>query len=555
MSICSIPSCKKKATFNIKGREPLFCSTHRTEHMLNVMKNICEFKDCYVKAIFGYLDQPAIRCKLHILADMVNHNYKYCEHKGCHIRSCYGFPNKKASACAKHKEPGMKPIKSRRCAEVNCTVRNPCFNFAGVKPGIYCSIHKQSNMVDVQHPICESQGCLKQPAYDIRGGKGRFCAEHKLPNMIDIVNAYCAYAGCTVVNPIFNFQSESKGKFCFDHKESTMVDVKHNTCEEKGCQLRPNYNIKGEKGGRFCKEHKQDGMVDVSHATCEFEDCSTRPNYGFKGENGRRCVKHKLPNMIDLMNKTCSVEQCLTRARYGHPGIPAIRCTQHREMGMIAFPTARCKQCKKSALWGKDMKLLHCDEHKQGDEQNIVERPCKSCNLMSILDMNDLCEHCHPGSFIRATLAKQKSLMAYLDHRGLCGTTTDKRIDNGSCGNERPDRIFELDDKVIIIECDEYQHKDRPCECEQTRMVNIGQSFGGTPVYFIRFNPDDYQSPYQIEPNASLIQRYQLCGDLIQSILQRSISLPNALVSSIYLYFDKWNGIQNEEWHIITPLD
>ena len=549
-------SCNKKPSFNVKGeKQPLFCVAHKTDKMVNVTRIICDLQECTSDATYGYAQQPPQRCKSHKLAGMIDRKHIGCNHVGCYVRPSYGFPDQATSVCAKHKEPGMKPTKSRTCTEINCTVRNPCFNLPGINPGIYCSIHKQADMVDVQHPICEGHGCSKQPSYDIRGGKGRFCTEHKLPNMIDIKNIFCEYAGCPIVNPVFNFLGEIKGKFCVAHKDPTMVDVKHTTCKEAGCQARPTYNIKGKKGGQFCKEHKRDGMIDVLHVTCVFEDCSTRPNYGFKGQNGERCVKHKLPDMVDLANKTCDVENCLTRARYGRPGISATRCTEHHEIGMIAFPTAKCKQCKNHAMWGKDMKLLHCEEHKQEDEQNMVERPCKSCQLIYMLDTNDMCEHCHPESFLRATLAKQKSLMAYLDHSGLHGTTTDKRIDNGSCGNERPDRIFELDDKVIILECDEHQHKDRPCTCEQTRMVNIGQSFGGMPVYFIRFNPDTYQPLQQLEPNTALAQRYQLCGDLIQSILQRSILLPDALVSSIYLYFDKWNGIENEEWHIITPLD
>lgn len=82
--------------------------------------------------------------------------------------------------------------------------------------------------------------------------------------------------------------------------------------------------------------------------------------------------------------------------------------------------------------------------------------------------------------------------MSYLDQRELYGMSTDTTVDGGACGLERPDRVFDFNDKIIILECDEDQHKSRPCLCEQTRMVNLGQAFGGIPVYFIRWNPDDY---------------------------------------------------------------
>lgn len=551
MSKCQ--SCNKKPSFNVKGQPPLFCAAHKTDEMMNVTRVLCEFQDCSTAAIFGYLDHPSQRCKAHKLASMVNHSYTYCAHKGCSTMASYGPPNTKATVCAKHKKPGMIPSKSRMCNYPDCKVQNPCFHHPGNKPGIRCSAHMEPGMVDVMHSRCEHDTCSLQPSYDMPGGKGRFCTTHKLPGMIDIKNPYCDYAGCAVVNPVFNNPGEKKGKFCVLHKSPGMIDVKHNVCEADSCTTRPIYNTKGEKKGRFCSTHKLPGMIDVSHKVCEYEDCAIRPTYDMKGGKGRRCKAHMLPGMIDIANKPCEVENCLIRARYGRPGHAKVRCTEHRETGMIAFPGAKCTICKQPATWGTVTNLLHCEEHKEDGEKNMVERPCNSCNLLSLLDDNGRCEDCHPESFVRAALYKQNSLMSYLDIRGLHGTTTDKRIDDGSCGKERPDRLFELDDKIIILECDEHQHNDRTCLCEQTRMINIGQSLGGIPVYFIRFNPDTYQSLDKTpEP---LLRRYQLCGDFIQNIIDHSVSLPAALVACIYLYFDKWDGFHNEQWNIITPFD
>ena len=33
-------------------------------------------------------------------------------------------------------------------------------------------------------------------------------------------------------------------------------------------------------------------------------------------------------------------------------------------------------------------------------------------------------------------------------------------------------------DRVVMLEIDEGQHKYRPCECEQTRMMNVSQAIG-----------------------------------------------------------------------------
>jgi hypothetical protein len=127
-------------------------------------------------------------------------------------------------------------------------------------------------------------------------------------------------------------------------------------------------------------------------------------------------------------------------------------------------------------------------------------------------------------------------------------------IDGGACGKERPDRIYDLGDKIIVLECDEHQHRDRACLCEQTRMVNIGQSFGGLPTYFIRWNPDDYSPANPRKHPEPLAKRHKLCGDLIRDIQKGKIPLPEALVSAIYLYYDDWDSLTEHSWQILTPL-
>ncbi len=41
--------------------------------------------------------------------------------------------------------------------------------------------------------------------------------------------------------------------------------------------------------------------------------------------------------------------------------------------------------------------------------------------------------------------------MQYIDLKELEGNSTDKIIGTGKCGKERLDRIFDLNDKVIIF--------------------------------------------------------------------------------------------------------
>jgi hypothetical protein len=144
--------------------------------------------------------------------------------------------------------------------------------------------------------------------------------------------------------------------------------------------------------------------------------------------------------------------------------------------------------------------------------------------------------------------------MDYLDGRGLKGVSTDKTVDGGVCGRERPDRVYDFGDKIVILECDEHQHQERDCSCEVTRMVNLGQTFGGLPVYFIRWNPDNY-SPLDNKKPEAIKKRYILCGDLIRDIQMGVTKLPVALVSVIYLYYDGWASLVEEKWKVISALE
>ena len=437
-----------------------------------------------------------------------------------------------------------------KCEHEGCDSR-PYFNIKGGK-GKFCVAHKTAEMVDVKSKRCEYEGCDSQPVFNIKGGKGKFCVAHKTAEMVDVKSKRCEHEGCDS-QPVFNIKG-GKGKFCVAHKTAEMVDVKNKRCEYEGCDSQPVFNIKGGKG-KLCVAHKTAEMVDVKHKRCEHEGCDSRPAFNIKGGKGKFCVAHKTAEMVDVMSKRCEHEGCETRVLYGRPGHQASHCSKHRQKGMIRRPKAKCVLCKELAIWGTNWVPKHCETHKTADEQNLVEQPCSSCNLLYILDKENKCENCNPASFATARLAKQNALMAYLDARDLKGDSTDIVIDNGICGKERPDRVYDLGDKIVILECDENQHEDRQCLCEQTRMVNIGQTFGGLPVYFIRWNPDDYSPENDRKMPEDLAKRYKLVGDLIRDIKKNKITLPTALISVIYMYYNGWDSLQKTEWQVLTPFE
>ena len=129
----------------------------------------------------------------------------------------------------------------------------------------------------------------------------------------------------------------------------------------------------------------------------------------------------------------------------------------------------------------------------------------------------------------------------------------DKTIDT-SCNLYRPDRRYDCGTHQVIVECDEHQHQERACVCEQTRMINISQSFG-MPTYFIRWNPDDYQ-PFSDKKNPDNIKkRYETLGTFIKNIQENKIELPKCFVGAFYMYYNEFDDVSKESWKILLELE
>jgi hypothetical protein len=113
-------------------------------------------------------------------------------------------------------------------------------------------------------------------------------------------------------------------------------------------------------------------------------------------------------------------------------------------------------------------------------------------------------------------------------------------IDRGECIRERPDLLLDVGTHFVIVEIDEHQHHERACECEIARMVNIGQSLGGAPSVFIRYNPDTFRcmnSKKKIDP--SFTSRMRVLLDWIRTI---SREMPNDFTSAVYLFYDDYKA-------------
>lgn len=98
------------------------------------------------------------------------------------------------------------------------------------------------------------------------------------------------------------------------------------------------------------------------------------------------------------------------------------------------------------------------------------------------------------------------------------------------------------------------QHRERPCVCEQTRMVNIAQSLG-MPTFYLRYNPDPYRKPlerrrFDHESSAIRLERLKFWLDYT---LQNSPATFGDHVRVMYLFYDGYND--GETPHSLVKLE
>ena len=413
-----------------------------------------------------------------------------------------------------------------KCLEEKCNTR-PNFNFQTEKVGIYCSEHKKENMIDVKNKRCLEEKCNTRPNFNLQNEKvGLYCKKHKKENMIDVVSKSCLEEKCNTI-PYFNFQNEKVGIYCLEHKKEKMIDVKSKRCLEKKCNKQAAFNFQNKKVGIYCSIHKSENMMDVISKHCLENGCTTRPNFNFQNEKvGIYCSEHKKENMIDVKNKCCLEKKCNKQPAFNFQNEKiGIYCKEHKKENMINVKSKRCLQCDDIQISNKyNRYCIRCFIHKFPDEK--ISRNYKT-------------KETHMTDFIK---------QEFLDE---ATTVFDKQA--GGCSKRRPDVYIDKLTHIVIVECDENQHKDTACE--NKRIMELFQDFAKRPIVFIRFNPDSYinengtkiSSSFRLCKNTgiSIIRDKNEWNDRLQTLKKCMnkwlTTIPEKEVTNQYLFYDKNN--------------
>jgi hypothetical protein len=268
-----------------------------------------------------------------------------------------------------------------------------------------------------------------------------------------------------------------------------MIDIvnKNKICIIKNCTIRAGYNYENEKKGIYCRNHKLANMIDILHNKCKFTNCNIRPIYNYENEKkGIYCNKHKLENMIDVVNKNLL-----------------------------------CKMCK----------MIRSEKR--------LEFLCSLCFYYTYPNHEKTHNHKTKENQIISDLNKEFNNIIIQD-----------KIISGGCSKRRPDGLIQLNDYNIIIEIDEYQHKDY--SCENKRIMEIFKDLGNSPLTIIRFNPDAYiidnkktKSPFGITKSDGKLKiinkkEYNIrINELIRVINNNINEISKKDINIIQLYYDQ----------------
>jgi hypothetical protein len=129
---------------------------------------------------------------------------------------------------------------------------------------------------------------------------------------------------------------------------------------------------------------------------------------------------------------------------------------------------------------------------------------CITCRLTTTRLKNTECSPCRRFRDNQAPIKqKEFAMKKFLDkaiqdgvlpHYTLHDRAIALGLDPSVYGNSRPDWVWMLSDRWIILEHDEAQHKGNTYSCERRRELQICNVAGSMPVFFLRFNPDTFKT-------------------------------------------------------------
>jgi hypothetical protein len=116
---------------------------------------------------------------------------------------------------------------------------------------------------------------------------------------------------------------------------------------------------------------------------------------------------------------------------------------------------------------------------------------------------------------------------------------SDRVIRGAACTKYRPDKLYTSPNVVLQVECDEHQHRGQPYSCEQRRISEIFEEFGGKKLIVIRWNPNNYKRMNKL-PRVTRQDRLRRLVEAMMGCLVDWAVRP--MISIVYMYYDQDNS-------------
>ena len=494
---------------------------------------LCSQDGCYTP-----VKQDMEMCDFHNKGGI---RFRLCTSKTiCTSQASFGYEDKQPLFCKSHSEIGMIDVKNKKCEYPGCKTQ-PGFGILGERAK-FCVKHKTEDMTDVSHKKCIYPECNVRARYEYLGETvPKYCSEHQLPDMVDIERTKCGYEGCEIT-PLYGFEDE-KLRYCKTHKLDEMKNLRSKKCSFLGCELKAAF---GNEGGspEFCKKHMESQMVNVYNRKCLSDGCSKQPSFGFPGQQFLYCYSHKLDGMKNLKDKRCTTIGCDIRPTYGYLFSKIHNhCLEHSTLNEYGesktFPRCSVSTCFNEAVFmnyeDKSLQPIRCIDHKLSTDIEMVEKICLLCSIkVYIPDNKDICSAC--GNYrYKIVNCKENEVKLFLKSHDIKFIHNKPVHLDGS--SKRPDFLINSNFGIIVMECDEFQHKGY--EKEQDRMKIIYNDVQllslDSELLFIRYNPDNYKG-----------LQYNINGRLEYShfLLDYFINLDklNIKLGVMYLFYDGFDG-------------
>ena len=492
--------CEKNGCFNSVEINQFLCKFHLTSKEKYFYCTSSEI--CTTRATYGYEEKRPLTCKKHITEGAFDVISLKCKAPNCKKQASFGNDGK-SFFCLEHKDDGMKDSKHRKCIHPECSIRASFGESQGLP--LYCFEHNELKYRNIVNKKCKEPGCEIEARFSHKGGKVEWCFTHKEDDMSNLYTKKCIIDGCEVCATFGEINGNPT--HCGTHKEDNMKNLRSKKCIVDGCDTVPIFGVINGKN-THCFEHKDDSMVDNRNKKCIIEGCEIRSSYGYLySDKSHHCFEHSTSNEYNQRKRhpRCSELSCLNDAKHIN-------------------------------IDDEYMQPIHCLDHKQPTDIELIEKECKKCSIkVYIPDNKDLCAQC--GDYrIKIIRVKEEEIKQFLLINKFEFINNKPVYGSGSL--VRPDFLIDCKFGKIIIECDEFQHSSYDKNKEEKQMITIYKDIQfikhNSEVLFIRYNPDN--SKYlKFDTPTKLTCLY---NTLLYLINLEKLNMPLAV---IYLYYTGFN--------------